>query len=400
MSIEEKIGVEKLSLPAKIILELTKSLDISKTMYDDAENKFKAIAKYLGESNNPLLQEAHIYPQGSMRLGTVTKPMNQDEFDLDLVIHLPNVTKEISSEHIHKIIGDRLKEHSIYKELLIPLNRGWRIDYASSFHLDITPSIHNPFGLGEEYHFVDTAEFVPDKKLQEGKDSNPRGYASWFDEIDKLIPIFSVPTFESAHIASARDYKVDDLPEYKKFKGIIKRVVQLLKRHRDVYFNEREKALTDYKPISVLVTTLAAKSYRKIIEDRIEYSCPFEMMKDIVKNMHTFIEKEYDGFYVKNPTNEKENFAEKWKTNKKYSEAFYQWQNAAYAELVKLQKPNGIDNIQKSLSESYGQSYANKVISSLNSEVEDKRSKLILAPSILVSNAATNEIKTNTFFGE
>ncbi|KAB7886775.1 hypothetical protein, partial [Poseidonibacter ostreae] len=105
------------TLPMKIVKELTKGLDISDSMYNDAETKYFAVAKYLGESSNPLLRDAIIYPQGSMKLGTVVKPHKKEEFDLDLVIHLPNVNSSYNSDLIHKLIGDRLKEKkSPYKD--------------------------------------------------------------------------------------------------------------------------------------------------------------------------------------------------------------------------------------------------------------------------------------------
>ena len=41
-------------------------------------------------------------------------------------------------------------------------------------------------------------------------------------------------------------------------KGILRRVVQILKRHRDHYFIGRAPSLA---PISIIITTLAARSY-------------------------------------------------------------------------------------------------------------------------------------------
>lgn len=395
---------QKNRLPIKIVEELTKGLDISDSMFKEAEKKYYAVAKYLGESTNPLLQGADIYLQGSMKLGTVVKPHKKDEFDIDLVILLPNVNSSHNSDMIHKLIGDRLKEDkSPYKNICEPKNRCWTINYKSEFHLDITPAINNAFVEAEVFHYTDTAELVPDKKLKEWKDSNPKGLAKWFSDIAKLMPIFILKrfvVFDSALSVKAinESYTIEDIPDNNEYKGLLRRTIQLLKKHRDYYFIERREAPEEYKPISILITTLATKSYEKIVFDKIEYSCPLEMMKDIVVQMHLFI-KEENEFKVANPTNENENFAEKWNDDIEYAKAFYQWQKAAYEELDELQKQSGIDTIGKVLEKSYGKDSSNRVIESFNKEVNDGRDIGKIATGILSASEVTATVKENKFFG-
>lgn len=392
------------ALPMKIVEELTRGLDISDSMFKEAEKKYYAVAKYLGESTNALLQGADIYLQGSMKLRTVVKPHKKDEFDIDLVILLPNVNSSHNSDMIHKLIGDRLKEDkSPYKDICESKNRCWTINYKTRFHLDITPAINNAFVEAEVFHYTDTAELVPDKKLKEWKDSNPKGLAKWFSDIAKLMPIFVLKrfvSFDSALSVKAinESYTVEDIPDNNEYKGLLRRTIQLLKKHRDYYFLERKEAPEEYKPISILITTLATKSYEKIVLDRVEYSCPFEMMKDIVGQMHLFIKKE-NGFKVANPTNENENFAEKWNDDIEYAKAFAQWQKAVFKELDELQKQSGIDTIGRVLEKSYGKDSSNRVIESFNKEVKDGRDIGKIATGILTASEATATVKENKFFG-
>lgn len=393
-------------LPMKIVEELTKKLDISPSMHKDAVEKYLAVAKYLGESTNFLLQDAEIYPQGSIRLKTVVRPTGKEEFDIDLVIHLPNVTKEHNANDILKLIGDRLlDEKSIYKDKVTPLKRGWRINYETAFHLDITPAIDNAFVEAEEFHYTDTAELVPDKELKLWKDSNPRGLEKWFSEIAEKMPIFvirSVMSYDSEALiteAGLQSYTIEDIPDDNEYKGLLRRIVQLLKKHRDYYFSKRTTINADFKPISIVITTLATKSYRKIIEERIEYSCPFEMMKDVVKNMHNFIKIE-DEYKIVNPTNENENFAEKWNKDTKYVDAFAIWQRAAYDELVELQQQIGLPQIASIIEKSYGKDSADLTIRALAETVNKDRKDNILAPGIISSTAATSNVKANHFFGK
>lgn len=116
------------ALPMRIVEELTKGLDISDSMFKEAEKKYYAVAKYLGESTNPLLQGADIYLQGSMKLRTVVKPHKKDEFDIDLVILLPNVNSSHNSDMIHKLIGDRLKKINLHIKIFVNL----KIDVGQS----------------------------------------------------------------------------------------------------------------------------------------------------------------------------------------------------------------------------------------------------------------------------
>lgn len=395
------------SLPMKIVEELTKNLDISDSMFRDAESKYLAVAKYLGEFDNPLLQDAFIYPQGSINLRTVVKPIGKDEFDIDLVLNLPNVTNEHNPNTILKLIGDRLKDTmSIYKEKVSELNRGWRVNYAGNFHLDITPSIDNPFVDAEELHYTDTSELVPDKSLKSWKDSNPRGFEKWFSEIAEQMPIFVVSnlrvldsgmlTLEEAGLAS---YTIKDIPDNNEYKGLLRKTIQLLKRHRDYYFNKRNNSYNDFKPISIVITTLATKSYRMIIEEGREYSCPFDMLKDIVENMNNFI-KIGNEYKIVNPTNENENFAEKWNKDIKYVEAFATWQKAAYDELVELQQEIGIHKIGDVLEKSYGKDSAEITMRALAETVNKDREHNILTPTIITSTATTSTVKANNFFGK
>lgn len=76
--------------------------------------------------------------------------------------------------------------------------------------------------------------------------SNPDGYALWFanrckaDESVKLMAEAIVP-----------------IEKYNKDKTVLQRIVQILKRHRDMMFRYD----TDDKPISIIITTLAARAY-------------------------------------------------------------------------------------------------------------------------------------------
>ena len=166
-----------------------------------------------------------------------------EQQDVDLVAHVPDRDVPISPAALKKAIGDsRLRANGNYAPLLEEMPRCWRLKYANEFHMDITPSIPNPncrFG----------GELVPDKTLKEWKASNPNGYKRLFEQRAKLAPVIRLR--KGLALDSARA-SVEPYPEAGGFKGILRRTVQIGKRHRDMMFVDDP----DIAPLSVIITTL------------------------------------------------------------------------------------------------------------------------------------------------
>ena len=70
-----------------IFEELSKALDITETQYNNAVNSYNAVGEWLSEGNSPLsAYDVEILPQGSFMLGTMIRPINDDDdLDIDLV---------------------------------------------------------------------------------------------------------------------------------------------------------------------------------------------------------------------------------------------------------------------------------------------------------------------------
>ena len=92
--------------------------------------------------------------------------------------------------------------------------------------------------------------------------------------------------------------QIDDIPIFKR-KTPLQRSIQLLKRHRDQMFKEDK----DVKPISIIITTLAARAYKG--EPDIESA-----LSNILLHMVSFVNS--GSSVVLNPVNPEENFADRW----------------------------------------------------------------------------------------
>lgn len=358
-----------------------------------AKERYEGVGGWLAKSNDPVLRSIIVYLQGSTALGTVVRPIGFNEFDVDLVAHVPDLDVQISPAAQKKAIGDRLRANGIYAALMEEMARCWRLNYAGEFHMDITPSIPNPncrFG----------GELVPDRALKRWKPSNPKGYRGLFDERAKLMPIIRVRKRIAADSLHAN---VEPYPEPVGLKGILRRIVQIAKRHRDVSFSDR----VDVAPLSVIVTTLLSRSYEWCVRNR-EYDNELELVLDVIMHMPDFIEtRQVDGAvqrYLWNETTAGENFAEKWNCRPERAQAFYAWHGRLCADIAELPTVRGIDRLGAKLKGLFGDKPADDAIGGIVKRVSSARTagNLRVAPKVGLTTAiaaVSTPVRSNTFFG-
>ncbi|GMU76954.1 MAG: hypothetical protein AMXMBFR45_24450 [Gammaproteobacteria bacterium] len=391
-----EVASHKRRMLAGTLDALFAQIDLTDSQYETAKARYKAVSVWLAEGESPFLQVASIYAQGSIAVGTANKPIGRAEFDVDLVCHLPSAGATSNPAAIKALIGDRLKAHTTYASMLEEKQRCWRLCYANEFHLDITPSIPNPAcGNG--------GELVPDRALVAWKPTNPKGYAARFEQYAALRPKL---TLREAAIAAKRA-DVEDFPEPEMRKPPLKRIVQLLKRHRDMSFAAPERS--ELAPISVILTTLAARSYADCIT-RFIYTDTYELILDVVRRLPEFIqvgERNGKSFYfIENETTTGENFADKWNLDPRLPRAFYGWHRDAVAMLEGLFAIEGKDRLGEALQKSFGasQEAVRAAMAPLATAVGNARAagSLLVAPSLgLVTSPATGRVnvRPHTFFG-
>jgi Adenylyl/Guanylyl and SMODS C-terminal sensor domain len=90
----------------------------------------------------------------------------------------------------------------------------------------------------------------------------------------------------------------------------------------------------DEKPISVIISTLAAKAYGS--EATISAA-----LGAILHNMRGHIENRNGVFWIPNPTDPKENFADRWQAHPERQAAFFQWVEGAEADFASVTSKNG-----------------------------------------------------------
>ena len=377
-----------------ILDEIGEDLDLTEGQLDRARQSYGAVGDWLSGSTDPLLVSVMVYLQGSTALGTAVKPIGRREFDVDLICFCVGSTSGISPATLKAAVGNRLMEHATYVRLLEEKKRCWRLNYAGDFHLDLSPTIANPACLNR-------GELVPDRALKEWHPTNPRAYKTLFDERAALLP-----TLVSKPIAMKGDEAtVEPFPVREAVKGILRRIVQLLKRHRDVFY---ENNTEDVAPISVIITTLAMQAYvycvrRHVFEDEMD------VVVETIRMMPHFIERPIlngrPGYAILNETTDGENFADNWNKDERRAPAFYAWHAQALYDFEALRDTIGQDRLSMNLERSFGPGVTGRVLGNHVDAVSGVRKSglLSVAPLIGLTTskvAASTIVPANTFYGD
>lgn len=354
--------------------EVCVALQLTKTQYESAEEKYSAVADWLSASGSPLAHLGpQVYPQGSLALQTTVKPrrnQRDEEFDVDSVFEVMSWSR--GPMGLYEAIYERLAAHGFYAEILEPKKRCARLNYAGEFHLDVLPAIRDPRRGG-------TCILIPDRKLRDWSPSNPRGYISWFNNRSE-----AAITFEELMAA-------DPLPgnDPAERRPPLKRAVQLMKRRRDVVFNG-----SDLAPRSVVLTTLAAQHYR-------DQSGVTETLLDVLDGMARQIESTQGIIEVLNPTNPGERFSDAW--DKRSYQAFSTFVFGLREEVRRLARSTGLPDLRALLAEMFGEEPTTRAMKALAARVEGARERQVLAVKpgvgLTVASSGARPVPRNTFYG-
>lgn len=411
-----------------LLKKLSTNLSITRSQHEAAVQSYKAVGKYLSSESSPLSEyEPYIKPQGSFIIGTTIQSIEEDgDIDLDVVCEFKRKKITWTQYHLKNAVGDHLKAHGTYERLLDEEGRRcWTLNYREEgvtnqrYHMDILPAIvANGYSLLLESSFKNLMDedyeklqlSITDKEKsnyymsifpEEWLQSNPYGYAKWFMKRAFLVG----NQFNNLY---SLNESVKPTPDYQEERLPLQRVVQLLKRHRDVYFaKEQNDEIRKQKPISCIITTLAARAYRG-------ESNLIDAMWGIINRMRDEIEFRYIPEYgmeiewISNPVNVLENFADRWNDQNSYRrENFYRWLDQLSIDLNDAENKTGLQSISESLSASFGRKpvqaafgqiadHMRDLTNSGNNNIDRNNGLVGLATAGLTS---INPIKKHDFYG-
>jgi hypothetical protein len=240
---------------------------------------------------------------------------------------------------------------------------------SANYHMDILPSlVCNGYSAVLEKAFSATAldkdyeslairitdnkqnNYYTDTIAENWMKSNPFGYGRWF---------FNVADVTSLRKSRMLSEAVSPVPKYNKEKLPLQRVVQILKRHRDMIFNGDED-----KPVSIIITTLASKAYNK-------ETFVIDALMNVVANMRTHIESRYNPStgrvikWIPNPVNPEENFADKWVEHPQREKNFHKWLDQVESDVQAIVQKRGLQYIAEAMKKPFGEQAVTKTFSIL-----------------------------------
>ena len=267
-----------------LLLGTAEGLDIPDELYRAAATEYDDVGNWLADHADPGGSGWQIYPQGSILLGTTVRPERRDEYDVDLVCLRDLERHEISQHELKDQVGEALRRYLAARggdgdgpDGIEPRKRCWTLTYERAFHLDVLPAIPSEDGS-------DTGILLTDRDLRHWQYSDPKGYAEWF-----RAQMARELEAKRATIAKAERVDPEEIPEFE-VRTTLQRAVQILKRHRNVFFAEA----LDLRPASILVTTLAARAY----DDQDDLLAALAEMADLMPRV---IERSGDAWLVANP---------------------------------------------------------------------------------------------------
>ena len=320
---------------------LADELAISESRYEQASRSYVSLGDWLHRSESTVVEyDPQVYVQGSFRLGTAIRPLNDaEEYDVDSVCLLRGLgTKDLTQSQLKTLVGNEIKAYRKAQNMMKPVREGrrcWVLDYAdgAQFHMDVVPSVPNADrqrlllearGLDLKWSetamaITDIGSPVYDELSDDWQRSNPKGYAEWFRQ--RMGELFER---QKRMVAESIKASVEDIPDYK-VRTPLQSAIMILKRHRDGMFENRH----DERPISIIITTLSAHAYSG--EEKI-----VDALHSILSRMEQFIEHDGHHYIIRNPSDPLENFADKWPEHPEREAAFFEWLRQARQDFEKL----------------------------------------------------------------
>jgi len=360
-------------------------LDIGEDLYEIAVREYQAVGQHLARPASRIARYSpQIYPQGSFVLGTMILPLLDGcEYDVDSVVTLNLAKESITQEQLKQLVGDELV--LAYAKVLKECRRCWSLKFEKRFHLDVLPSI-------PDLELGGTAILLTDTDLLRWQHSNPKAYARWFQ--GRMATVLAEIKKSMALKLRA---SIDEIPDWR-VRTPLQRVVQLLKRHRDLFFRED----LDHRPASIVLTTLAAQCYK----GQISVTDALISAVDLMPRLAAPREGTYQ---ILNPVNPLENFADKWNEDPALARRFFRWTAAVKEDVATwTSATGGVMKLSTPMSSAFGESIIQKALVRHGQSMAKNRAAGVLGMAVgtgtlverMTPTPRAVPVRSHTFYGD
>jgi len=379
-----------------VLEEIAQALDIPPSKFQEAKERYEALGGWLDRPESTLARyDPVITPQGSILLGTVTRPLTAtEEYDVDLVCLLKASKTDFTQKSLKEAVGVEVREYArVHNMEKKPEERRrcWTVHYAdgAQFHMDVVPALPDaqkyqlileqrgyrnlagdPSLTGQAIAITDNTEPLYDRLTDDWPQSNPLGYAAWFRSRMAMQLTEQKRAVAGRRLITA---SVDDIPDHE-VRTPLQRAIQLLKRHRDCMFADDG----EHKPISIIITTLATHAYNN--ESTISAA-----LQSILTTMDRYIEWRGAEAWIANPVNPAENFADKWAEEPRKRENFFRWLKRARVDFALYLRASSFDQMPDVLRENLGTDLVDRILKTAIPAVA--------APAVVRAGSNANDVQ-------
>lgn len=308
------------------------ALDITQPEFEQAVRRYEELGEVLDEQWSATYGQNSVFPQGSFRLGTVVRNVNRnDDIDIDIVAKRDVARSSISQEELKEDVGQAVRTYARRPDSGHPeveeSSRCWTLTWPD-MHMDVLPAIPNRDSRSDGL-------LITDKAVRKWLASNPTGYAAWFRAR-------TTTTTLTARSEEAKRLEIEAVPQWRR-RTTLQRVVQALKRHRDVHFANH---LQD-RPASIVITTLAAHAYAGGAD-------LYDSLRQVTSEMADHLEWSDDVWTLRNPAQPEENFLDSWAGDPGRVEHFFEWLRSAQDTFAGFESRSGLHEVLPLLEASFG----------------------------------------------
>jgi Cyclic GMP-AMP synthase DncV-like, nucleotidyltransferase domain len=357
--------------------------DVPFPVYERAVARYQALGNWLADHWDDHPESGVVYPQGSIRLGTMVRPIAEGaEYDVDLVCRRDVAKASTTQAELKAEVGDGVAAYIAAGADGDPHReegkRCWTLVYPREpFHMDVLPAVPNQEALPNGI-------LLTDRDFRLWLPSNPVDYATWFRTRMER-------EYAEKRAIVAKQMDVEDVPDWY-VKTTLQRTVQALKRHRDIHFADEPVQ----RPASIIITTLAARAYSG-------GGSLYEVLLEVVERMPTLVERRDGVWWVANPVQEDENFADRWRSKPGSDERCFAWMAQAQTDLAAVGAERGLDRVVVNLAKSFGEGPAGRAGAKYGVTLREARDEGRLgaaAGTATLGAASARSVPRHTFHGD
>ena len=237
---------------------MSNHVNLNAARYRRLQTSAPSVSEYLSQ-NLPGFRKTE--RQGSFALKTIIRPVNDHEFDVDMLAFMDEDEDMDPKDYIEEVYRT-MKANGNYADKVHRKTRCVVVDYAGDFHLDIVPCVE----MGDGFYICNrqTNDFEP---------TDGTGFRDWFNDKNEVTH------------------------------GNLKLVARLLK-----YLRDHKQTFT---APSVLLTTLIGSAVRDD-DDGTEFRTLPDALKTVTNRINDFLQAKPFKPLISNPALPEEDFSRDW----------------------------------------------------------------------------------------